>query len=190
MYPLTISLYPTQYQRDLTWSRYTVLRYFAWVEPEVNQIPASFVVPVNFGLLALGNLYQAILAFDAARTKNSIQMFSIYALNLFLFVFSVLRYLATNTLAKTLPGNMTMSHKSLVDETVDFWAEVWPALLTTTIIIGVCSVISSILVFLLHREFRWAIYRHINGSVEMFRRYLAYEVRITSLSIVILLIEQ
>jgi hypothetical protein len=33
-----------------------------------------------------------------------------------------------------------------------------------------------VMVYLLQRELRWAIYRHISGSLEMLRRYLAYQV--------------
>jgi hypothetical protein len=166
------------------------VKYYAWVNPVVNQVGASFVVPGNFGILAFGNFYQAFLAFDAIRTKNRILMFSICALNLCLTVFSLLRYFAVERLSRTLPGNYAQGTKPLVDQSIDFWAEVYPALLITTMIVGLCSIASSVLVFFLQREFSWAIYRHINGSVEMFRRYIAYEVRITLPAIVNLLIRQ
>jgi hypothetical protein len=134
------------------------------------------VVPVNFGLFILGNIWQAILAIDALRMKNILQLYSIAILNGSLFVFSVMRYFQTEDAAKGLqlgeaPGPQPFTHRD-----VDYWGRVRPALLTSSIILGSSTVVSCVMVFFLQRELKWAIYRHISGSLEMLRRYLAYQV--------------
>jgi hypothetical protein len=70
-----------------------------------------------------------------------------------------------------------MHHEPFTHQDVDYWAKVRPALLTSSIVVGASAVVSSVIVVLLQRELRWAIYRHISGSLEMLRRYLAYQVR-------------
>lgn len=69
------------------------------------------------------------------------------------------------------PGPQWFTHRE-----VDYWGRVRPALTVSTIVVGVTTVVTCIWVFLLQREFRWAIYRHISGSLQMLRRYLAYQV--------------
>ncbi|KAH7412188.1 hypothetical protein DE146DRAFT_272998 [Phaeosphaeria sp. MPI-PUGE-AT-0046c] len=155
---------------------YVLLSYFNWIFPVSYQVPISFVVPLNFGLFMLGNIWQACLALDALRQKNILQLYSICVLDFCLFVFSVMRYFQTQRSTIRLragyaPGPQWFTHRE-----VDYWARVRPALLVSTIVVGVTTVVTSIWVFLLQREFRWAIYRHISGSLQMLRRFLAYQI--------------
>lgn len=159
--------------------RYILLSYFDWINPVVYQVPASYVVPVNFGLSMLGNLYQAVLAFDALRMKNNLQLYSICAIDVCLFIFSAMRYMQTERTAARLQLGEALGNRPFTDRSVDFWKLVQPALLTSSVIIGACSIASFVLVYRLHREFRWVIYRHISGSLEMLRRYFAYQVALT-----------
>jgi hypothetical protein len=154
------------------------MEYFGWINPVAYQVPRSYVVPVNFGLFILGNLWQAALAVDALRMKNILQLYSISILNVSLFVFSVMRYFQTMNNTALLQLGEALGPVPFTNRSVDYWGKVQPALLTSTIIVGLCTVTSSVLVYLLQRELRWAIYRHISGSLEMLRRYLAYQVRL------------
>jgi hypothetical protein len=61
---------------------FVLLSYFNWIYPVSYQVPRSYVVPVNFGLFILGNIWQAILAIDALRMKNILQLYSIVVLDL------------------------------------------------------------------------------------------------------------
>ncbi|KAL5121543.1 hypothetical protein ACEQ8H_000615 [Pleosporales sp. CAS-2024a] len=155
---------------------FVVLSYFNWINPVAYQVPHSYVVPLNFGLFILGNVWQSILAIDALRMKNTLQLYSIVVLNASLFVFSVMRYFQTQYMAADLdineaPGPIYFTHRN-----VDYWAKVRPALLTSSVISGICVVANTVLVFLLQRELRWALYRHISGSLAMLRRFLAYQI--------------
>jgi hypothetical protein len=155
-----------------------LLSYFNWIYPVAYQVPRSYVVPINFGLFILGNIWQAALALDAMRMKNVLELYSICVLNFSLFVFSVMRYFQTMNNAARLQLGEAPGPAPFTDRSVDYWAKVQPALLVSTMILGLCTLISWIWAFFLQREFRWAIYRHISGSLEMLRRYLAYQVRL------------
>lgn len=155
---------------------YVLLEYTNWVNPVVYQVQRSYVIPLNFALFALGNFYQALLTFDALRLKNNLQLWAVCLLNFCLFVFSILRNFQTKDTAAILQEGYALYDRPFTDRSVDYWAKVKPVIWASAILIGVSFVISTFLVFLLQLEFRWAIYRHISGSLQMLRRYLAYQV--------------
>ncbi|KAH7090371.1 hypothetical protein FB567DRAFT_626361 [Paraphoma chrysanthemicola] len=155
---------------------FVIITYFSWINPVIYQVPASYVVPLNFALFVLGNMYQAYLAFDALRTRNNLQLYSICVVNLCLFVFGVMRFKQTERTARSLHAGEALGNLPFTDRDVDWWGKVAWALGMEAGVVGVGSLASCVLVFLLQREFRWAVYRHISGGLEMLRRYLAYEV--------------
>jgi hypothetical protein len=138
------------------------------------------VVPGNFGLSILGNIWQAALALDALRTKNILQLYSIGVLNICLFVFSVMRYWQTMNTAVALDAGYAPGPQFFTNRDMDYWGRVRPALLASSVAVGICTVVSCVWVYFLQVELRWAIYRHISGSVEMLRRYITYQVRTRS----------
>jgi hypothetical protein len=152
------------------------VRYFSWINPVVYQVPASYVVPVNFAVFVLGNLYLAGLAFDALRARNNLQLFGICTFNVGVFVFSIMRYEQSAENAASLKTGYALGNKPFVDASLPFWARVRPALIVSPIIVGVCMLGSWLLTFRLNREFAWAIYRHISGSLAIRRKYLTYQV--------------
>ncbi|KAH8726091.1 hypothetical protein GQ44DRAFT_614761 [Phaeosphaeriaceae sp. PMI808] len=155
---------------------YVVLAYFDWINPVVYQVPRSYVVPVNFGLFILGNIYQVALVLDALRLKNHLQLYSICVLDFTLLVFSAMRYFQTEDVAARLQVQEALGNKPFTNRSVDYWAKIQLLLLFSIAVVGICTVISCVMVFILQREFRWAIYRHFSGSLQMRRRFLAYQV--------------
>ena len=145
------------------------------------EVPSSYVVPVNFGLFVIGNLYLAGLAFDALRTRNNLQLFGICTFNVGVFVFSIMRYGQTHENAGRLALNHALGNRPFVKEDILFWSKVKPALIVSSILVGACMVSSWLLTFRLNREFAWAIYRHISGSLSIRRKYLTYQVSIVAI---------
>lgn len=154
-----------------------ISRYFHTINDVVWQVPASYVVPVNFGVFVLGNVYLAGLAFDALRTRNNLQLFGICTFNVGVFIFSIMRYGQTHENATNLARNYAIPHIPFMKEDVPFWPRVQPALIVSSILVGICMVASWLLTFRLNREFAWAIYRHISGSLSIRRKYLTYQVK-------------
>lgn len=191
---------PDQKITHLRAIRVVLLRYFRWINDVVWQVPASYVrttptpshslrnrnsilanlftkvVPVNFGVFVLGNIYLAGLAIDALRARNNLQLFGICIFNVGVFVFSIMRYGQTHDNAGNLAENFAMGNKPFVKADVRFWPVVQPALIVSSILVGTCMVASWLLTFRLNREFAWAIYRHISGSLSTRRKYLTYQV--------------
>ena len=147
----------------------------------VWQVPDSYVVPVNFGVFVLGNVYLAGLTFDALRARNNLQLFGICIFNVGVFIFSIMRYGQTHENAANLAVNHAMGNRPFVKADVLFWSKIQPALIVSTILVGACMVASWLLTFRLNREFAWAIYRHISGSLSTRRKYLTYQASSTVL---------
>lgn len=93
-----------------------------------------------------------------------------------IFIFSIMRYGQTHDNAAALATNYALGNSPLVKADVLFWSKIQPALIVSTVLIGACMVSSCLLTFRLNREFAWAIYRHISGSLATRRKYLAYQV--------------
>lgn len=160
-----------------------LVRYFSWINPVVWQVPSSYVVPVNFAVFVLGNVYFAGLAFDALRARNNLQLLGISAFNVGIFIFSIMRYGQTHDNAANLSDNYALGNNPFVKADISFWPKVQAALIVSTILVGVCMISSFLLTFRLNREFQWAIYRHINGSLSIRRKYLTYQVSHILLSV-------
>ena len=142
----------------------------------VYEVPRSYVMPLQSGVFILGNIVQGTLAFDALRGRNSLQLMGICIFNSCIFVFSVMRYFQTKTNAALLSVGYNGSNIPFVKADVDFEKVIAPTLLPSTIIVGVCALVSYFLTIRLSSEFAWAIYRQVSGDIKARRRYLAYQV--------------
>ncbi len=127
-------------------------------------------------MFVLGNVYFAGLAFDALRAQNNLQLFGVCLFNIGIFAFASMRYDQTQETAAILADNFALGDRPFVKANVTFWPKVQPALIISPILVGVCMISSWLLTFRLNREFAWAIYRHISGSISIRRKYLTYQV--------------
>ncbi|KAF2733284.1 hypothetical protein EJ04DRAFT_605723 [Polyplosphaeria fusca] len=130
--------------------------YSAWVNQEVYQVPRGYVVPLHFTLFVLGNL----------------QVLGLCIFNFCVFVFAILCTLQTAENAAALMENVTASGQPLVDMKVDYWKKVKGVMVAEIALVGVCTVVLC-----------WFAYKHIGGSVEIRRRYLAYQVLLVLLKL-------
>jgi hypothetical protein len=152
--------------------------YLSWITPLVFETPNSYFVPVHCGLTILGLTYQAILAFDALHVKNNVQVYAICICNIVLFVSNIMRIGQTAIVLTGLREARSMGIKPTVDLSVDLWKLVYPVLITSSVLVGACSLGIFAFAYKLHKEFAWAIYRHVSGSRQTRRRFLTYKARI------------
>lgn len=76
----------------------------------------------------------------------------------------------------SLPMARDMYDNTLVHTDRDWWAYVQPAMLAVNLILGICILPTWAFAYRVHNEYKWAIYRRINGDSTIKVRYLAYEV--------------
>ena len=60
----------------------------------------------------------------------------------------------------------------------DLWEDVKPYLIALPCVLGLGTVVLSLIAWKLYDEFAWRIYKHISADLRLKRRYLIYQVRL------------
>ncbi|KAJ5140080.1 hypothetical protein N7448_003488 [Penicillium atrosanguineum] len=155
---------------------YILVEWQAWVTPQIVQVTVSVIIPINLDVLIFACLYEFILALDAIHQKNNILLFAICISNTCTFVYSVMQYqmMEENTMRLF---DERYGHPTLVDTTRNVWPLIKPAEILVAIFTGLGTLLIFPIVYLLHKEYSWAIYKVVHGGPKTRMRYLAYEVR-------------
>jgi hypothetical protein len=138
-------------------------------------VPRSYSILVNCGLAISGLAYQTVLTLDALYVKNNVQVYNICICNAVFFAFHVMRYGQTDRVISGMRGSRAMGTEPIVDLSVDLWKIVSPLLIASASLVGTCCVGLFVFAYNLHKEFGWAIYRHVSGSQQTRRRFLTYK---------------
>ncbi len=120
-------------------------------------------------LYLFGLFYQLVLAWDALRLKNTIQVIGLGLYNVGLLLYAAVQAEQIHTAIDKL--TMTMDEDS---ESV--WENMRPYLLAIPSVIGVGTLLLAIVAWRLYDEFSWSIYKHISADLAMRKRYLTFQV--------------
>lgn len=133
------------------------------------------IIPINLGILVFACLYEFILALDAMHHKNNILLFGICISNTCAFVYSVMQYqvMEENTMRLF---DQRYGYPTLVDTTRSVWPLIKPAEILVAIFTGLGSLLLWPIVYFLHKEYSWAIYKVVHGNPKLRMLYLVYEV--------------
>ena len=123
-------------------------------------------IPTFLTLYIFGFIYELVLAYDALRLKNTIQIIGLCLYNLGLLIYAAVQMAEINDAVQHIGVYM--------DATT--WTAVKPFLIAIPCIIAVGSVAMSVVARKIYDEFAWTIYKHISADLRMKRRYLAYQV--------------
>lgn len=58
----------------------------------------------------------------------------------------------------------------------DIWGDIQPFLIAIPCVLGLCTILMSIVAWKLYDEFAWTIYKHISADLRMKRRYLTFQI--------------
>ncbi|KAF2143971.1 uncharacterized protein K452DRAFT_223966 [Aplosporella prunicola CBS 121167] len=161
------------------------IRWQQWANPNFIQLQISYTAPVYLSLFMFGCLYQWLLAFDAIRSKHNIQLFAICVCNACLLIFTGLLYKEMRWVVPHATEQRDMYNKPLVKLDQDIWVEIGPCLLVCTIITGICTLAMWGFTYRLHKEFAWAIYKHVSADLHMRSRFLTYQIYLVLLKLVL-----
>ena len=123
-------------------------------------------IPTFLTLYIFGFIYELLLAYDALRLKNTIQVIGLCLYNLGLLIYAAVQMAEIHDAVQELGS-------SLITTT---WSTVKPFLIAIPCVIAVGSIAMSIVARKIYDEFAWTIYKHISADLRMKRRYLAYQV--------------
>ena len=115
-------------------------------------------------MFIFGYIYELVLAYDALRLKNTIQIIGLCLYNLGLLIYAAVQ--------------MAEIHDAVSSSiTPTTWSNLKPFLIAIPCVIAVGSIAMSVVARKIYDEFAWTIYKHISADLRMKRRYLAYQVR-------------
>ncbi|OJI80041.1 hypothetical protein ASPTUDRAFT_178188 [Aspergillus tubingensis CBS 134.48] len=154
---------------------YILVEWQRWVTPTINQVPVSYLIPINLGILIFACLFELFLSLDAIHHKNNILLFAVCICNACSFGYSVMQFLVMrDTTARLFESRF--NYPTLVDTTRNVWPQLQPAEILVCIFTGLCTLFLCPIAYLIHRDYSWAIYKSVHGSLDTRMRYLAYEV--------------
>ncbi|KAH7045540.1 hypothetical protein BKA57DRAFT_82550 [Linnemannia elongata] len=139
--------------------------------PYLDSGNASRAIPAYLIVFVFAQLFQLVLAWDAVRGQNTIEMIGIVFFNLCCFAYSIFE--------------ITQTRKSLSESSQYFEPEGSSQLLNESLVplIGANVVVSGLsqcavtwLAYQLFQEFGWKIYKKIGADPRMKRMYRAYQI--------------
>jgi len=138
---------------------------FLVAENDVNAYTKT--IPTFLTLYIFGMLYQLVLVWDALRMKNTIQVIGLCMLNVGLLIYAGVQWDQLNTATNKLEGTLSNQH---------IWEDLTPFLVAIPCVLGLGTILMSVVAWRLYDEFAWTIYKHISADLRMKRRYLTFQV--------------
>lgn len=167
-----------------------VVSVFAIVEMRTEKLTQDAkTVPVFLSLFVFGMLFFVILAVDAFRLHNTIQIVGCVVYNVALLVTAALEVAQVRSalfnqdhvgLGVPCPYNQRR-HCGAV---ATLYPAVKPQLIATPVIIGIAQIPLTWLTFKLWQDFGWQIYKKIGADLMQRRRMLVYQVWVVMLKLV------
>lgn len=125
-------------------------------------------IPTYLALFIFGFIYELVLAYDALRLKNTIQVIGVCLYNLGMLIYSSVQMDQVNEAVQKLVA----SH----DIDPDTWLNLRPFLVAAPCVVALGTILLGFIAWKLYNEFAWTIYKHISADLRLKRRYLTYQV--------------
>lgn len=151
---------------------------FGKVRGEVNfSDPRYRTLSCYLALFALAEIFELLMAFDALRLRNIIQLVGILAFHLAMMVFAALQVHQTRIALVMVdscePGNLTAC-----DGVGSLWQRVQPFLIVAPCVIAAAWLFMLFWIKKLYAEFGWAIFHVVGANPKMKTMYQYYQIMI------------
>ncbi|WPH04923.1 Hypothetical protein R9X50_00782000 [Acrodontium crateriforme] len=146
-----------------------------------NTPSGALTIPTYLALFIFGFLYQLVLAYDALRAKNTIQIIGICIYNLGMMIYSSVEMDQVNDAIKGDPRQNIEGLEPNNDIAPGTYVKLRPFLIAAPCVIAFFTVLLSLVAWKLYDEFAWTIYKHISADLRLKRRYLQYQIYIALL---------
>jgi len=152
---------------------------FRMVEEHVPfTTPRYKTLPCYLALFALAEIFELIMAFDALRLRNIIQLIGILIFHAALIVMAALQVHQTHTALVVLPNCDATVNYIKCDGPGTLWRKVEPFLIVTPCILAGSWLVLIFWIKELYGEFGWAIFRVVGANPKMKTMYQFYQVMI------------
>ncbi|KAF9586460.1 hypothetical protein BGW38_004537 [Lunasporangiospora selenospora] len=148
--------------------------------PYLDPLNQSRSIPAYLIVFVFAQLFQLVLAWDAVRAQNTIEMIAIVIFNLCCFAYSIfeISQIRTSLLDSSQFG--FFGPDGMADQ---LQASVKPFLIVVIVAIGVTQCLVTWLAYQLFQEFGWKIYKKIGADPNMKKMYRAYQIYLVLIKI-------
>ncbi|KAF9942054.1 hypothetical protein BGZ65_011355 [Modicella reniformis] len=122
-------------------------------------------------VFAFAQLFQIVMAWDAVRAQNTIQVIAFVVFNLCCFAYSIFEISQTEDALQSSADFLESAWS-----TTDLMTSLRPLLIIVVIVIGVTQCIITWLAYQLFKEFGWKIYKKIGADPNMKKMHRAYQI--------------
>lgn len=149
---------------------------FAFVEDNVDLSLSQYkTVPCYLALFILAEIFEVLMAFDALRLRNVIQLVGILIFHLALVVFASIQVHETRA-AVVRPNTSNPRGRPLDTSSGSLWHAVEPFLIVSPVIIFVSWLALIFWIRELYYEFGWAIFHVVGANPAMKTMYQFYQI--------------
>jgi hypothetical protein len=125
-------------------------------------------IPTYLTLFIFAHVFLIGLVYDALRLKNTIQVIGLCFFNGALFIYAAIQMDQIREANDYLEAD-NRSRRNI-------WPDIQPFLIAIPCVLGLCTILMSIVAWKLYDEFAWTIYKHISADLRMKRRYLTFQI--------------
>lgn len=133
-----------------------------------NRLPEAKTIPTYLTLFIFAHVFLIVLVYDALRLKNTIQIIGLCLFNGAMLIYAAIQMGQIKEANDELGANYP--------HWKNIWPDIQPFLIAIPCVIGLCTVLMSIVAWKLYDEFAWTIYKHISADLRMKRRYLTFQI--------------
>ncbi|KAF9187531.1 hypothetical protein BGZ51_001246 [Haplosporangium sp. Z 767] len=139
--------------------------------PYLDPRNKSRSIPAYLIVFVFAQLFQLVLAWDAVRAQNTIEMIGIVIFNFCCFAYSIFEISQIET-------SLMDSSSFIVPEgkATELQTSLRPFLIVVIVVIGITQCVVTWLAYQLFQEFGWKIYKKIGADPNMKKMYRAYQI--------------
>jgi len=150
---------------------------FRKVEVRVNFNNSSYkTLPCYLALFALAECFELLMAFDALRLRNIIQLLGILLFHMALIVFAAIQVHETRSALFNKVDCITDFNTTNCDGPGTLWQAIQPFLIVVPCIIAGAWFVMMFWIKELYSEFGWAIFHVVGANPKMKRMYQWYQI--------------
>jgi len=158
----------------LTFTSYVFAEFQSNLKKGYSGQTSAKTVDTYLSLFIFGFLYQIVLAWDALRLSNTIQVIGLCIYNLGLLVYAAVQTGQIKDAITDLAYPTTSGAQPGIEP--EIWTTLRPYLIAVPCIITLCTCLLSVIAWKLYDEFAWSIYKNISADLRMKKRYLVFQV--------------
>ncbi|KAI9789939.1 MAG: hypothetical protein M1816_005708 [Peltula sp. TS41687] len=155
---------------SLGFEGYVFAKFQSTLKPGASNQQGFRTIPTSLTLFIFGFVYQLVLAWDALRLKNTIQIIGLCLYNIGLLLYAAVQ---RNQIYDSFD---LLKHGNYVNTGIDFWGDTNGFLTALPCVLAVGTILMSFVAWKLYDEFAWSIYKHISADLRMKRRYLTFQI--------------